>query len=198
LHFVYENGTTEMVKQVGGMLAYYLLYGENVTAFPAGFQMLAGDTRLRNFSGEVPDPEKSLWTAEDKTQHNLAQKALGFNCLNYAKTPEGSMYRHFMPDKDYLDANCAQGIRAELFFPSCWNGKDLDSTNHRDHMRYPDLVDDGKCPKGFETRVPSLFYETIWDTNAYKGVAGQFVFANGDPTGKFCKPQPCSSLQVLT
>ena len=137
----------------------------------------------RNFSGTVPDPAKSDWTAGDKTQFNLSQKALGFNCLNYAIAPEGSLYRHFLPDKDYLDANCADGIRAELMFPSCWNGKDLDATNHKDHMKYPDLVTDGVCPEGFETRTPSLFYETIWNTYAYKGVPGQFVFANGDPTG---------------
>lgn len=87
-----------------------------------------------------------------------------------------------MPDKGYLDANCVDGIRAEIFFPSCWNG-DKDSDNHRDHMAYPDLVNGGTCPEGFDKRVPSLFFETIWNTNAFKGMPGQFLFANGDPTG---------------
>lgn len=186
MHFQYENGTTEVVRQVGGMLAYYLLFansGEEIEAFPEGFRMLAGDTRLRNFTGPVPDPEKSLWTAKDKTQLLLGQKAIGMNCLNYAKDPEPSMYRHFLPDKDYMDANCVNGIRAEIFFPSCWNG-DPDSDNHKDHMAYPDLVNGGTCPEGFEKRVPSLFFETIWDTYAFKDAKGQFVFANGDPTGK--------------
>ncbi|KAF2467856.1 WSC domain-containing protein [Lindgomyces ingoldianus] len=183
MNFIFENGTTVLVPQVGGMLAYYLLYGENIKAFPANFRMLAGDTRLRNFSGPVPDPPKSNWGPEDKTQFALGQKALGFNCLNYAKTPEGSMYRHFLPDKQYMDENCADGIRAEIFFPSCWNGKDLDAKNHKDHMAYPDLVNDGTCPEGFDTRVPSMFFETIWNTAAFKGQAGQFVFSNGDPTG---------------
>jgi hypothetical protein len=184
LNFIHENGTTEIVPQIGGMLAYYLLFGDNIKAFPAGFQMLAGDTRLRNFSGQVPDPEKSLWGKEDKTQHALSQKALGFNCMNYAKDPEASMYRHFLPDKEYLDANCADGIRAEIFFPSCWNGKDIDSPNHKDHLRYPDLVNGGVCPEGFETRVPSIFFETIWDTSVFTGVPGMFSWANGDPTGE--------------
>ncbi|KAF2179811.1 hypothetical protein K469DRAFT_296481 [Zopfia rhizophila CBS 207.26] len=183
LNFIHENGTTVVVPQVGGMLAYYLLYGEDIKAFPAGFQMLAGDTRLRNFSGTVPDPPKSLWGKEDKTQYALGQKAIGFNCLNYKKDPEASMYRHFMPDKAYLDANCDDGIRAEIFFPSCWNGEDLDSKDHRSHLAYPDLVNDGVCPEGFKTRVPSLFFETIWNTAAFKGVPGQFVWANGDPSG---------------
>ena len=202
--FQHENGTTEVVPQVGGMLAYYLLYsnaGETLEAFPEGFRMLAGDTRLRNFSGPVPDPEKSLWGPDDKTQHALGQKAIGMNCLNYAKTPEPSMYRHFLPDKAYMDANCVDGIRAEvctgifrlvngklieiqqIMFPSCWNGQ-KDSTDHKSHVAYPDLIQGGTCPPGFDKRLPTLFYETIWNTQVYKGMPGQFVFSNGDPTGK--------------
>ncbi|EON67674.1 hypothetical protein W97_06817 [Coniosporium apollinis CBS 100218] len=42
---MYANGTIVVVPKVGGMLSYYLLYGENVQAFPAGFRMLAGDGR---------------------------------------------------------------------------------------------------------------------------------------------------------
>ncbi|KAF2703049.1 hypothetical protein K504DRAFT_508453 [Pleomassaria siparia CBS 279.74] len=183
MHFIYANGTTVIVPQIGGMLAYYLLFGDDIKAFPAGFQMISGDVRNRNFSGPVPDPERSLWTAKDKSQFNLGQKALGFNCMNYAKPPEPSISRHFLPDKAYLDANCADGIRTEIFFPSCWNGKDNDSPDHKSHMAYPDLMNTGTCPPGFETRVPSLFFETIWDTSVFTGVDGQFMFSNGDPTG---------------
>jgi hypothetical protein len=117
LMFVHKNGTTQVVPQVGGMLAYYLLQsnkGETIEPYPEGFQMITGDNRLRNFTGPVPDPEKSLWKASDKTQLSLGQKAVGMNCLNYKKNPEPSMYRHFLPDKAYLDANCENGIRAEL------------------------------------------------------------------------------------
>lgn len=183
LHFAHTNGKTEVVPQVGGMLAYYLLLGEDIQPFPEGFEVLAGDSRLRNFSGPVPDPPTSDWDAEDMSQVSLGQKSLGFNCLNYDRAPEGSRYRHFMPDKDYLDANCANGIRAEIFFPSCWNGKDVKSDDHKSHVAYPNLIDGGKCPEGYETRLPSLFYETIWNTYAFKGKSGQFVWSNGDPTG---------------
>ena len=183
LHFIHENGEVEVVPQVGGMLAYYLLLGDDLKAFPEVFQMLAGDTRLRNFTGPVPDPPTSDWTADDKTQLALGQKSLGFNCLNYNKAPEGSRYRHFLPDKDYMDANCANGIRAEIFFPSCWNGEDVSSPDHKSHVAYPSMIDGGECPKGYETRLPSLFYETIWNTYKFKGVAGQFTWSNGDPTG---------------
>ena len=180
---MHASGEVEIVPQVGGMLAYYLLLGDNLKAFPKGFQMLAGDSRMRNFTGTTPDPPTSAWGLDDMTQEALMQKSLGFNCLNYAKAPEGSRYRHFLPDKAYLDANCADGIRAELFFPSCWNGKDATADDHKSHMAYPNLIDGGVCPDGFGTRVPSLFYETIWNTYKFKGQDGQFVWSNGDPTG---------------
>ena len=38
--FKHKNGTTQIVPQVGGMLAYYLLEkneGETIEAFPDGF-----------------------------------------------------------------------------------------------------------------------------------------------------------------
>lgn len=169
---------------------YYLLYsnsdGTAPKYFPEGFQMIAGDNFRRNFSGPVPDLPKSDWAAIPgyTSQESLAEKAIGFNCLNYAKAAEGSLYRHFLPDKAYLDANCADGVRFELMFPSCWNGKDVDSPDHKSHVAYPSLVMTGDCPSGYETRLVSLFYETIWNTAAFVGQDGEFVISNGDPTGK--------------
>jgi hypothetical protein len=167
---------------------YFLNYspGETtITAFPSGFDMIAGDSNQRNFTLPVPDPEKSLWSSDpaQSSQFGLMQKAVGFNCLNYDIAPEGSLYRHFMPDKAYLDANCKDGVRAELMFPSCWNGKDLTSTNKRSHVAYPDLVMTGSCPPDFPVRLPGLFYEIIWDTHAFAGTDGEFIWSNGDPTG---------------
>ncbi|GAQ08895.1 hypothetical protein ALT_6216 [Aspergillus lentulus] len=183
LYFMHENGDAEIVNQVGGMLAYYLLYGENVTAFPDNFRMIAGDTYLRDFPWPIPDPPKSEWTGKQASQEALRQKAIGFNCLNYALDPEPSLGRHFLPNKTYLDEHCTDGVRFELMFPSCWNGKDVDSDDHKSHVAYPSLVMDGTCPEGFETRLVSLFYESIWDTYAFKDKEGYFVIANGDPTG---------------
>ncbi|OKL64076.1 hypothetical protein UA08_00571 [Talaromyces atroroseus] len=183
LMFVYSNGSTTMVNQDGGMLAYYFVYGEDPQPFPESFRMMAGDQFLRNFTGPVPDPPTSEWTDADKTQFSLSQKAIGFNCLHYNTTNEDSLYRHTMPEKDFLDENCWDGLRIELMFPSCWNGVDVDSPDHKSHMAYPDLVKDGKCPEGFNTRLVSLFYETKYDTQDFRGVEGQFVLSTGDPTG---------------
>ncbi|KAJ9131255.1 WSC domain-containing protein [Pleurostoma richardsiae] len=191
-----DNSTGEftLVEQVGGILAYYFLNslpGENITAFPEGFRMIAGNSLRRNYTAgdgnaANPDPPKSEWAALGQTdQDTLSQRALGFNCLWYNNPAgdEASLYRHFLPDKTYTDAHCPNGLRLELMFPSCWNGKDLDSTDHKSHVAYPDLVITGNCPDDFPVRFPGLFYEIIWNTYAFKDTPGRFVLANGDPLG---------------
>lgn len=189
MYFMHDDGTFEAVDQVGGMLSYYLFRDpkNNVKAFPEGFQMIAGTNLRRDYplgNPDQPDPPQSNWKMMGQTnQADLQQRAVGFNCLDYSKAPEASLFRHFMPTKDYLDTNCPDGIRLELAFPSCWNGKDVDSEDHQSHMAYPDLVQDGNCPEGFDTRLVTLFYEIIWATNAFKGQPGKFVVSNGDPTG---------------
>ena len=190
MHFVHPNGTTEVVKQVGGMLAYYNLYGNNVTAFPKDFRMLAGDTKRREWDeqldGPLQNPPNYQLPKDLRNQETMGHRAVSFNCLHYSRGDvEPSMYRHFMPDKAFLDRECTNGIRAELIFPSCWDGKNVKSSNHKDHVAYPDEINDGQCPEGFDTRLPSLFFETIWDTYAFRGVEGQFVWSNGDTTGKY-------------
>ncbi|KAI0552153.1 hypothetical protein F4679DRAFT_571825 [Xylaria curta] len=185
-----DSATNEFspVPQVGGMLAYYLLRGDNVTAYPPGFQMIAGSNYRRDYTvGDPysPDPPQSNWAALKQTgQSDLEQRALGFNCLNYQKTPEASLFRHYMPNKTFTDANCPDGLRLELMFPSCWNGE-LDSEDHKSHVAYPDLVGNGNCPDTHTKRLVTLFYETIWDTNAaqFQGKSGSFVISNGDRTG---------------
>ncbi|KAF2685079.1 hypothetical protein K458DRAFT_20051 [Lentithecium fluviatile CBS 122367] len=187
LMFQHENGTFEIVRQVGGMLVYYNPVrneGEKVEAYPPGFRMIAGDNKLRSFYTDINSvPEKSLYREEDLKQPALAQKALGFNCLNYKGTPEAAFLRHEMPEKSFMDQNCADGIRAEIAFPSCWNGE-KDSDNHKDHVAYPSAVETGgTCPEGYDRRLPTMLFETKWDTYAFKDVPGEFTFANGDPTG---------------
>ena len=163
--------------------SYYFLNGDNITAFPDGFQMISGDTNQRNFTLPVPDPPQSEWADVDILQSSLRQKALGFNCLNYSGPAEGSLTRHFLPNKTYLDANCLDGLRLELMFPSCWNGRDPVSPDHKSHVAFRSLVMDGVCPDEYPISLPGLFFETIFDTYAFVNRTGQFVLSNGDPTG---------------
>jgi len=51
---------------------------------------------------------------------------------------------------------CPSGSSLEVImdFPSCWDGENLDSANHRDHIRFPD-ANTGACPAGTKA-VPQL------------------------------------------
>lgn len=150
--------------------------------FPEGFQMIAGDPTVRNFTGPFPDEQLSYWPTDPTDQFFLQQRAIGFNCLNYAKTPEASLYRHEFPDKSYMDANCVDGMRLEMAFPSCGTGA-KDSADHKSHVAYPSLVKEGNCPEGFDVHYPFLFFETIFATQNFAGMDGQFLISTGDPTG---------------
>ncbi|WP_309624448.1 DUF1996 domain-containing protein [Methylibium sp.] len=39
-----------------------------------------------------------------------------------------------------------------VFFPQCWDGKNLDSPDHKSHMAYPS---DGGCPRSHPVALPS-------------------------------------------
>ena len=145
--------------------------------------MIAGMSTKRKYFGPNPDPGTSLWTDYDRTQQALGEKSIGFNCLGSTTGPvEGTMQRHFMPDRAKIDS-CQGGLRAEIQFPSCWNGVDLDSHNHTTHVAYPYLLRDGACPDGYPERFLTIMFETIYWVNTFTGQPGQYVFAHGDTTG---------------
>jgi len=165
LFYKAKNGSLHEVEQMGGALVYYLQRrgtpDEKLYAFPKGFRMLAGDPFLRSYTD------------------SKEQRAVSFACLDYNNP--GPETRGF-PTK-----NCPNGLRMQVFFPSCWNGKDLDSPDHKSHMAYPDGTDTGKCPETHPRRLISIFYEVLFDTSPLKGewVNGKspFLLSTGDPTG---------------
>jgi len=50
---------------------------------------------------------------------------------------------------------------------SCWDGKNLDSPNHMDHIAHPTggpatfAVVDGKCPASHPVKIPQVHYEVL-------------------------------------
>ncbi|KAF2403118.1 hypothetical protein EJ06DRAFT_320608 [Trichodelitschia bisporula] len=184
--FRHANGTFEPVPRTQ-FLVYYQLFGqeqgEYVHAFPAGFQMISGDAPRRNST--VPhEPEKSLWGPEETAPGRLIQKAHGFMCLHFnVDPPEEFLARQFMIPKDEVDTNCPDGVRAELVFPGCWNGKDLTAVGGKSHVAYSSLIINGICPEDFPVRIPTLYYEAWYATAGFNGYDGDYVMSNGDPTG---------------
>ncbi|KAH7380266.1 hypothetical protein DE146DRAFT_289970 [Phaeosphaeria sp. MPI-PUGE-AT-0046c] len=147
----------------GGMTIYYLQRpgGDKLTAFPPGFRMLAGDSNKRS------------------TSNDFASQAVSFHCLATDNTETNAIPNH----------KCSRGLRAQIFFPACWNGKDLDSLDHKSHVSYPTgAYNNGKCPASHPVHFISIFYEVMYDIARFDSewVAPDqhpFVFANGDATG---------------
>ncbi|KAG8805605.1 hypothetical protein FRC17_005437, partial [Serendipita sp. 399] len=166
LFYQAQDGRFRRVKQVGGMTVYYLQRrspdNKPVLAFPDDFRMLAGDPFVRSY-----DP------------NNLAQRAVSHVCLGVPgdQTPA-------IPNR-----NCPEGLRTQIVLPSCWDGQRNDSPNHKDHVAYPDGMDNGKCPPTHPVRLVTIFFEVIWDINEFKDQWWKgpnqhpFVLSMGDPTG---------------
>ncbi len=69
---------------------------------------------------------------------------------------------------------CPQGSKVKRIhdFASCWDGKNTDSANHRDHIVYPN--ENGKCPKGFQA-VPQLRISLTYNIPRDVQVNGQYA-----------------------
>ena len=110
---------------------------------------------------------------------SAAQQAITHVCLQGPggdHVPEGPA----LPSKP-----CTNGVRSQVYFPSCWDGKNLDSANHQSHMAYPSSYNGGKCPDTHPNPMISIFFEFIFDTAKFEwyGDTQPFVYAMGDTTG---------------
>lgn len=46
-----------------------------------------------------------------------------------------------------------RSLRLHVHFPSCWDGRSLDSADHKSHMAYPAR---GRCPESHPVSVPAI------------------------------------------
>ena len=123
-------------------------------AFPAGFKMIAGS------------PSKTA------PQHQIQHKCYG----PFTDTPG------FPPNP----SDCTGGVRGEVTFPSCWDGHTLES-NDQSHVAYPGpdgFWESGECPSSHPVRLPTLFFEAIYQTQDVGVEAGdELVYSFGDYSG---------------
>jgi hypothetical protein len=172
-----DNGTLQKVPQYanvglqqdGGMTVYYMAYSAKngkMTAFKPGFRMIAGNPMAKT-------PSKA------SICHRCLGNGEGFAPCDSKDTAE-------LPNKF-----CPSGIRATIIFPSCWDGKNLDSTDHKSHVTYSNGGGLGtpNCPSSHPVAIPQIMYEIMWDTGRYKNTAWYgankqpFVYSFGDAVG---------------
>ncbi|KAH8586309.1 hypothetical protein B0O99DRAFT_665796 [Bisporella sp. PMI_857] len=185
LYFQARNGTFRRVPQIqsegllgnGGITVYYIPSSNKestVTAFKPGFRMLVGDASL-----QLPGPSR-------KVCHRcmpVSGDNKNINC--------GSPDAQTLP-KDF----CAGGIRSVITFPTCWDGKNLDSPDHKSHVTYAsgsgpnDVGPTGSCPASHPVVIPQVMYEVQWDTRAFNNKdlwpedgSQPFIWSTGDKNG---------------
>ncbi|KAI1177119.1 hypothetical protein F4777DRAFT_577404 [Nemania sp. FL0916] len=179
LFFRARNGTYKRVPQKGnvyfeqsngGMTVYYTPSYKNtkVTAFKPGFRMIIGDPKIR--------------TQEEQSKY----RQLTYTCLKDPLTRTGETL--YLPKEP-----CPAGIMANLRFPTCWDGVNLDSADHSSHVAYPPggtFENGAACPASHPVPIPQLFYEVVWDTIAFndrslwpEDGSQPFVWSYGDMTG---------------
>lgn len=134
----------------------------SIQPFPKGLRMFAGDQYRTSYNKTDP-----------------GSMAVSYVCLDYQGGSSGDL-------QQFPDHNCKDGLRTQLHFPSCWNGEDKDSPDHKSHMSYPvGSAEGGDCPTTHPHKLMNLFYEFVYDVGSFDFRAGQtnWVFANGDTTG---------------
>ena len=97
----------------------------HVEAFPPGFRMIAGDAKATS-----PQPLRlTFWNCG--VAGGVARSSTVPTC----------------PDAR------ARALRLHVTFPSCWDGKNLDSASHAAHVAYPVA---GRCPAKFAHALPQI------------------------------------------
>ncbi|KAK0639835.1 hypothetical protein B0T16DRAFT_440164 [Cercophora newfieldiana] len=163
----------ELLPQEGGLTVYYMEpFGGKVaktTSFKPGFRMVAGDPALRAKSNAFP---------------GICHRCNG--------NGEGGAPCDSRDTSEFPTKVCPGGIRATIIFPTCWDGKNLDSPDHRSHMAYTPnraALAGASCPTTHPVRVPQVMYEIMLDTKQfndpkYFGSGKQpFVYSFGDSVG---------------
>ncbi|KAG7093489.1 hypothetical protein E1B28_007163 [Marasmius oreades] len=146
----------------GGLLIYYQNRGNldkanggpGLKAFPPGFRMLSGNPVLRT----------KKTTNGAGTQQELAERAIQWACLRYTSTAPS-----YNGIGGFPTTNCEAGFQSRLHFPACWDGKNVDSTDHKSHVAFLSMLDNGSCPPTHPIGLMKVFYEVTWNVDAFTG-----------------------------
>jgi hypothetical protein len=159
MFFKHKNGSYIRVPQTGnggpqgklindgGLDIYYIPSGK-VTAFKPGFRMIAGN------AGNTDDSKVTkgnichrCWNAPNEDRFVGGAPCSGSDTVAIPGRKECQM------------------IRQTLIFPTCWDGKNLDSPDHQSHMKYSGTgaSGGGSCPSSHPVKVPQVMYELMWD-----------------------------------
>ena len=121
---------------------------KNIKPMPAGLRLIAGDSS-RTISNNPTNQDRVWWGCKNNTGGIGHIPTIPTTCL--------------INDE----------IELMVFFPRCWNGKDLDSPDHKRHMSYtiraPKIIDangisqhDQACPLTHPIMLPDISAHIFW------------------------------------
>ncbi|MFC4071459.1 DUF1996 domain-containing protein [Actinoplanes subglobosus] len=154
---LYEAASKKPVE-TSGFRVYYRSLRNNSTGIvpiPNGLRMIAGDAKKK-----VPTPRG--------TQGQFYCAFYGPGDIDgYARSDNGNW------------PICGEpaSLHFMLQFPDCWDGRHLDSPNHKDHVAFG--TDKG-CPAAHPVRIPALTFDIAYGAKGSK--AGYYL--SSDPDGR--------------
>lgn len=123
LYYQYPNGSFIDVPH-DGAVAYYLGRGpnrNNTVPFPKGFQILSGDKSARG-----PDYKTMTYGTPEYPGRPIMNR-VSFACLAVGMSLQEQPWM--------FNTTCGNGLRAQIHFQSCWDGKNLYKTDNS-HVAY--------------------------------------------------------------
>lgn len=166
-----SNNSFEYIPFEGSAIYYFNRacdYAPGRTKCPADFKPKAPPAGLRIISGNSTfrKPEYDASSKSAQAIKTVCERSDG-KSASYPGLPTEACDR----------------VLATSFFPSCWNGKDLDSPDHFAHMAWPvQSYNGGVCPESHPTAIYSVFYQFFYNTKNFPNWK-QWVFAMGDIQG---------------
>jgi hypothetical protein len=137
------NNTGGIVRPASVLIEYRGNATSKVVPMPKFLRALTGDAKPIS---RGPANARATWTCSGFTDR-LADK--------YPICPQGSQVQRVQD------------------FPGCWDGKNIDSTNHRDHLAFAD-PNTGACKQGF-VAIPQLRITISYDIPRDVQIKGQYA-----------------------
>jgi hypothetical protein len=161
----------------GDKASYWVptLYKDGVAYDPKDDTIIYYGSRLVDVSRVIPFPPGLRMIVGDAKQQSSPDGSQFF-----CSGPGGEIGR----SADGKFPRCAAGdfLVRQLMFPDCWDGRHLDSPNHKDHMSWMDGT--GACPASHPWAIPSvsmmLVYRLNTDTEGITLASGTYASMHGD------------------
>jgi hypothetical protein len=108
-------------------------------------------------NGQVKPPNGLVILAGDMTANPNKQQATGWS-------PEVIRWQcgdTYVGRRNHIPA-CSGELNAMINFPTCWDGVNLDSPDHKSHVLYSD---NGVCPATHNNKIPDIAFNIKWDVD---------------------------------